>query len=75
MPAMHGRTEDHGQHHEGGSVAVGRILRRLVGAGVVEVDVLLQDGIGLEPDLVDRLGVQVMGFTWESGRPPCGTAP
>ena len=58
-----GRAEDHGKHHEGGGVAVGRILRRLVGAGIVEVDVLLQDGIGVEPDLVDRLGVQLMGLT------------
>ena len=58
----HGRAEDDREHHEGGGVAVGGILGRLVGAGVVEVDVLLQDVVGLEPDLVDRLGVQLMGL-------------
>ena len=62
------RAEDHGQHHESRTIAVSGILRRLVGAGIVEIDVLLQDRIGLEPDLVDRLGVQFMGLLGKLAR-------
>ena len=54
----HGGAEDDGENHEGRGVAVGGILGRLVGAGVVEVDILLQDVVGLDPDLVDGLGIQ-----------------
>ena len=54
------RTKDQGEHHQCRGITVGSILRRLVGASVVEVDVLVHDGIGLEPDLVDRLGVQLV---------------
>src|SRR5207302_10330083 len=54
------RTKDQGEHHQCRGITVGSILRRLVGASVVEVDVLVHDGIGLEPDLVDRLGIQLV---------------
>jgi len=56
-----GGTEDDREHHEGRCVIVGGVLRCSVGALVVEVDVLLQDLVGLDPDLVHLLGVELMG--------------
>jgi hypothetical protein len=55
-----GRGKDHGEHQQRGRVAVGGVLRRLVGSLLVELDILVQDGIGFEPDLVDHLGIQIV---------------
>ncbi|MGY3411659.1 hypothetical protein ACVWZV_007772 [Bradyrhizobium sp. GM5.1] len=57
-----GRAEDDRDQHEGIVVAVGGILRGLVSALGVELDVLGQDRVGLKADLVDRLGVQLLGL-------------
>src|SRR3984885_13959440 len=55
-----GDAENGGKFLEGGSVVVGGVLARLVGAGVVEFDALFQDGVGVQPDLVHRLRIQLM---------------
>ena len=55
-------ADDGREHHERGKVIVGCILGRLVGARVVEINVLLEDIVGFDPDLVDRLAVQLVRF-------------
>ena len=57
-----GHAQDGREHHQSECIIVGGLLRRLVAARVVEVDTLLQNGIGLKPDLVHGGRVQVVGF-------------
>jgi hypothetical protein len=55
-----GSAKDYREHHKGRAVAIRGVCRGFFGADVIEIDVLLQDLVGRERDLVDRLGIQFM---------------
>ena len=61
MPDDHGDAKDDREHDEGRGVIVGGVPGGLVGAGIVEIDILLQDIVSLDPELVDGLGIQFVG--------------
>jgi hypothetical protein len=54
------KTQQRREHGQRPRVIIRGLGGRLVGAGVVEVDVLAQDAVGVGQDPVDGLGVQFM---------------